>query len=140
MGRGMSSTVSHSHRVSLPEHRPPAGAQRLDLSITNTVLCRPPENRDPLPAELAACSTYLDDQLRLVRPHVVIALGVAPTERLLGKGTTIAGSRGRAHRVGDFLVVPTYHPSPLSINRTPQRRDQIRADFGLAAELVSAGR
>jgi len=100
-------------------------------------MCRPPANRRPRQAEILACASYLDGQIRLVEPRVIVALGAAPTRRLLGLNATVAGSRGRVHRIGRAIVVPTYHPSPLSLNRVPERRELIRADFRFAMKLAA---
>lgn len=116
------------------------GRRRSDVYIANVVMCRPPGNRPPHRREVIACSSYLDDQIRLVAPRVIIALGARPTKRFLGVTATVAGSRGRAHRIGRAIVVPTYHPSPLSINRAPERRRLIQADVRLAEGLLSVDR
>jgi len=113
------------------------GLDRSDVYIANVVMCRPPGNRPARRAEMVACASYLDDQIRLIEPRVVIALGAAPTKRFLGMEATVAGSRGRSHRIGRAVLVPTYHPSPLSLNRAPERRRLIQADFLLAKGLAN---
>lgn len=113
------------------------GLGRSDVYIANVAMCRPPGNRPVRRREMVACAPYLDDQIQLVEPRVVIALGAKPTKRFLGMETTVAGSRERAHRIGRAMVVPTYHPSPLSLNRAPERRGLIEADFRFALSLLS---
>jgi DNA polymerase len=115
------------------------GLGRSDVYIANVALCRPPGNRPVRRAEMVVCASYLDDQVRLVEPRVVIALGAKPTKRFLGMEVTVAGSRGHAHHIGRAVLVPTYHPSPPSLNRAPERRGLIQADFLLAESLLSAG-
>jgi uracil-DNA glycosylase family 4 len=116
------------------------GFGRSDVYIANVAMCRPPGNRPVRRAEMLACASYLDDQVRLVDPRVVIALGAAPTKRFLGVEATVAGSRGRSHRIGRAVLVSTYHPSPLSLNRAPERHGLIQADLRLAKGLLSADR
>jgi uracil-DNA glycosylase family 4 len=116
------------------------GFGRSEVYIANVAMCRPPGNRPLRRAEMLACAPYLDDQVRLVDPRVIIALGAAPTKRFLGMEATVAGSRGRSHRIGHAVLVATYHPSPLSLNRAPERRGLIQADFFLAKSLLSADR
>jgi uracil-DNA glycosylase family 4 len=113
------------------------GLDRSGVFITNVVMCRPPGNRRPRRVEVDACAAYLDAQLELVAPLVVLALGAAPTRRLLGRGATVAGSRGRSHEIMGLRIVSTYHPSPLSLNRVPERRAQIRSDFRLVSRLLA---
>ena len=114
------------------------GLERKDVYIANVAMCRPPENRPVRRAEMLACASHLDDQIELVEPAVVIALGESATKRFLGMDATVRGSRGQAHQVGRALVVPTYHPSPLSLNRAPERRMHIESDFRLALSLLLA--
>jgi uracil-DNA glycosylase family 4 len=116
------------------------GLDRSEVYLANVAMCRPPANRRPRQVEIVACASYLDDQIRLVEPRVIIALGAAPTKRLLGLIATVAGSRGRVHRIGHAMVVPTYHPSPLSLNRAPERLGLIQADFRSAKNLLSLDR
>jgi DNA polymerase len=110
------------------------GLDRADVYITNVVLCRPPGNRRPRLASRTVCAPYLDAQLRLVRPRVAIALGVTATRRLLGGQTTVTAARGREHRVGDAIIIPTFHPAAL--NRRPERRQQAHDDFRLARRAL----
>jgi DNA polymerase len=112
------------------------GLGRSDVYVANVVMCRPPGNRPLLQGWVSKCASYLDDQLRLVAPQVVITLGAAATRRLLGRSATVGRSRGRVHQRGDLLIVPTYHPSPLALNRTPERRAEVASDFRRAYELA----
>jgi uracil-DNA glycosylase len=112
------------------------GLCRAQVYIANVVMCRPPGNRPPRAREVKACASYLDDLIRLVGPGVIIALGARPTKRFLGLRATIGGTRGHPHRVGQAMVVPTYHPSPLSLNRARERAELVRADFRLALSLA----
>ena len=110
------------------------GLDRADVYITNVVLCWPPGNRRPKLAARSACAHYLDAQLRLVRPRVVIALGLTATRRLLGGQTTVTAARGREYRVGDATIIPTFHPA--AVNRRPERRQQVHDDFRRARRAL----
>ena len=89
-----------------------AGLARSNVFITNVVKCRPPNNRDPLPAEISACSGFLDAQVDLVSPKVIVTLGNFATRYLLGTTEGITRLRGRVHPYRDgIVIVPTFHPS-----------------------------
>jgi uracil-DNA glycosylase len=89
------------------------GFERAHVYIANVVKCRPPNNRDPRPDEVAACIGFLREQIRLVRPRVLVALGRVAAQNLLASSAPIGRLRGRWH---DFEGVPlrvTYHPAAL---------------------------
>lgn len=86
------------------------GLQRSDVFITNVVKCRPPGNRDPLPDEMAACSGYLQQQIDLIKPKVVVTLGRFSMARWF-PGERISRIHGQPRRFGDIVVVPLYHPA-----------------------------
>lgn len=86
------------------------GLSRTDVYVTNVVKCRPPGNRDPLPDEIAACSTYLDQQIALIKPKVVVTLGRFSMARWF-PGERISRIHGQARRFGDIVVVPMFHPA-----------------------------
>jgi DNA polymerase len=115
-----------------------AGLDRTKCYLTNVVKCRPPANRRPHPSEVAKCWDYLDAQIALVRPRVILALGSAAVRRLLGPGTFVGTSRGSGHPRGECAVVATYHPAAL--NRKRGRKDQVRDDFALAKRLLDEQR
>lgn len=87
------------------------GLRREDIYITNVLKCRPPLNRDPEPAEAEACSRYLDAQVELIRPDVILILGRHALGRLLPDSPGIGTVHGRRVRRGDRLYVPLYHPA-----------------------------
>ena len=87
-----------------------AGLSREDVFITNVVKCRPPGNRDPLPDEIEACSGYLDRQMELIDPDVVVTLGRFSMARFF-PGEKISKIHGSAKELGKRLVVPMYHPA-----------------------------
>lgn len=90
------------------------GCQRgREVYIANVVKCRPPGNRKPTPEEADACAPYLDRQIELVKPRLIVALGATAATRLLGGEASIASLRGRLHRYREIPVVVTYHPAYL---------------------------
>ena len=121
------------------------GLTRERVYIGNVVKCRPPGNRDPLPAEIEACSPWLDRQLELIRPLVIVTLGNFATKLLLETKDGITKMRGREVPFGragiDAVVVPTYHPSAV-LRSGGRMLAEIRADFVKAKRLLKgqAGR
>ncbi len=92
------------------------GFAREDVYITNVVKCRPPGNRNPHSEEIAACAHYLQRQLAMIKPCVIVTLGNVPTQFLLETKSGISSLRGSFHALGDILVMPTFHPSYLVRN------------------------
>ena len=89
------------------------GLRREDVYIANTVKCRPPGNRDPLPDELEACRPYLEGQIESIRPRVIVTLGNFATRVILGKPVSISRVRGQRLEVDGRTVVPTFHPAAV---------------------------
>ena len=87
--------------------------RRRGVYIANVLKCRPPNNRTPEPAEVAACRPYLERQIELVAPKLVVALGRSAASTLLGVDASIASLRGRVHRLHGRPLVVTYHPAYL---------------------------
>jgi DNA polymerase len=81
--------------------------------IANVVKCRPPGNRTPTPEEARACAPFLDRQIDLIQPRLIVALGKTAATRLLGTEASLASLRGKVHRYRDIPVVVTYHPAYL---------------------------
>ena len=105
------------------------GLDRSEVYIANVVKCRPPDNRDPLPEEIAACRPYLQRQVELVAPRVLMTLGNFATKVLLDTKEGITRLRGRRYAWGDGVVlVPTYHPAAL-LRGGGERVAESRADF-----------
>jgi DNA polymerase len=88
-------------------------ARGRDVYIANVLKCRPPNNRTPEPGEVDACRPYLDRQIELIGPRLVVALGKSAATTLLGVEATIASLRGRVHRYRGVPLVVTYHPAYL---------------------------
>jgi uracil-DNA glycosylase family 4 len=89
------------------------GMQRSDVYIANVLKCRPPGNRDPEPLEVQACLPYLDRQIALIQPKLIVALGKSAATTLLRAEATIASLRGRIHRYNGIPLIVTYHPAYL---------------------------
>ena len=105
------------------------GLPRSAVYIANVVKCRPPENRDPEPEEIAACRPYLQRQVELVAPRVLVTLGNFATKLLLDTKDGITKLRGRRYAWGDGVVlVPTYHPAAL-LRGGSERVAEARADL-----------
>ncbi|MCZ6892100.1 MAG: uracil-DNA glycosylase [Chloroflexi bacterium] len=86
------------------------GMSRDQVFIANMIKCRPPNNRDPLPGEVAACSKYLDRQIQLVAPKVIVTLGRHSLVKFL-PGATISKAHGKAVPKEGFILYPIYHPA-----------------------------
>jgi DNA polymerase len=84
--------------------------------IANVLKCRPPNNRTPEPLEVAACRPYLDRQIELLRPRIIVALGKSAAATLLDVDATIASLRARVHRFRGVPLIVTYHPAYLLRN------------------------
>lgn len=84
-----------------------------EVYIANVVKCRPPGNRTPTLDEAAACAPFLDRQIELIGPRLIVALGKTAATRLLGTEASLASLRGKVHRYHGIPVVVTYHPAYL---------------------------
>ncbi len=87
-----------------------AGVSREEVFITNVVKCRPPSNRDPMPDEIAACAEFLDRQIAILDPEIVVTLGRFSMARWF-PGERISRIHGQAKRDGRRMIVPMYHPA-----------------------------
>jgi uracil-DNA glycosylase family 4 len=110
------------------------GLQREQVFIANILKCRPPNNRDPRPEEVRQCEAFLQRQVALVAPKVILALGRVAAHNLLGVDTPLSKLRGQVHRYGDTPLVVTYHPAYLL--RSPKEKAKSWADLRFARSLV----
>ena len=92
------------------------GLPRSEVYICNVLKCRPPKNRNPTPDEVETCSPYLRQQLELISPKAVLAVGTFPAQTLLNTGQSIGKLRGGVHEYEGRPLVPTYHPAALLRN------------------------
>ncbi len=109
------------------------GLSREDVYITNMVKCRPPDNRDPFPGELEACAPYLDEQLELIDPKVIVTLGRFSFTKFF-PGESIGRSRGKPRKWRDYMVFPMYHPAAALHN--PGLRPVLESDFSALPDLI----
>jgi DNA polymerase len=109
------------------------GYSRSQVYIANVVKCRPPENRDPRPEEADSCAPYLDRQIELLAPRIILAVGRVAAQRLLGSDAPVGRLRGRVHHYGpaEIPLVVTWHPAYLL--RRPQAKAESWSDLVLAA-------
>lgn len=112
------------------------GIDRSRCYIANVVKCRPPQNRDPRPEEIEACRPFLDRQLELIAPRVVVTLGNFATRLLLGTDEGIRRLRGRAYPFAGGHLVPTYHPA-AALRSGGEVMAEMRADLVRAKRLLS---
>jgi len=101
--------------------------RRDDVYICNVVKCRPPNNRNPEPDEIAACEPFLKAQLRAINPKVIVCLGKFATQTLLREQTAISRLRGQWREYEGVPLMPTYHPAYLL--RTPDDKKLAWADL-----------
>jgi uracil-DNA glycosylase len=110
------------------------GLKREQVYIANIVKCRPPQNRVPEPDEANTCSPFLFQQIDVIRPEVLVALGSTAATYLLGVKSSLSGLRGRIHACRGAKLVVTYHPAYLL--RDPRQKKEAWQDLKLAmAEL-----
>jgi DNA polymerase len=110
------------------------GRNRDAVFIANILKCRPPNNRDPRPEESAACRQYLDRQIELVKPRIILAVGRIAAQLLLDTDAPVGRLRGTVHRLGDIPLVVTYHPAYLL--RSPAQKRKSWDDLCLARRVA----
>lgn len=114
------------------------GLSRDDVYIANVVKCRPPENRNPEPDEIEACSPFLNAQIRSIAPVVIVALGKFAAQTLLQTETPISRLRGQFHNLDGVEVMPTFHPSYLL--RNPSAKREVWEDMKLVMKRLNEPR
>ena len=111
-----------------------AGLKRSEVFITNVIKCRPPENRDPQPEELAACQRYLDAQIAAINPCIIVTLGRFSMARFIKDGK-ISRIHGYPHKVEGRIVVTMYHPAAAL--HQPALKDALIQDFSRLRDLMN---
>jgi DNA polymerase len=114
-----------------------AGYPREQVFIANVVKCRPPGNRDPLPEELTACSAFLDRQIEVINPRVIVTLGRISMGKFLA-GARISEIHGKPVWVRDRLIVPMYHPAAAL--HQPSLKSTVIEDFRHLPEVIEQAR
>ncbi len=112
------------------------GLDRSTVFIANILKCRPPNNRDPAADEAAACRGYLERQIDMINPRLILAVGRIAAQQLLHSDSAVGRMRGRVHSLGDrqVPVVVTYHPAYLL--RSPSQKRKVWADLCLARQTA----
>jgi len=110
------------------------GIKRQDVFIGNVVKCRPPGNRDPLPEEIEACRTFLDRQIEIINPKVIVTLGRYSMARWF-PNAKISAIHGQPRKIEGRLIVPMYHPAAAL--HQPSLRREVEADFGKLPAILA---
>jgi uracil-DNA glycosylase family 4 len=110
------------------------GLKRSEVYICNLLKCRPPENRDPQPEELTACRPYLDKQIAVIKPRIIVCLGLYATQGILNTKESMARLRSAHHEIGEITVIPTYHTAAAL--RFPAYKQQIYDDLCRARDMA----
>ncbi len=117
------------------------GLERSDVYIANVVKCRPPENRDPLPDEIGACSPFLMEQIAIIKPAVICTLGRFATKLLADTqlGMTAIHGKAKPREIAgvDLIVFPVFHPAAALY--TPSNRQVLEQDFAKLRHLLAHG-
>ena len=111
--------------------------KREDVYIANVLKCRPPENRTPLPTEVEKCLPYLEQQIALVKPDLIVALGLSAAQGLLGTQASMGALRGRTFEDKGVPLVATYHPAALL--RNPGLKKDAWVDLQRVRDMLREG-
>jgi DNA polymerase len=111
------------------------GLSRDAVFIANMLKCRPPNNRDPKPEEVLQCRSYLERQIELVKPKIILVVGKIAAQNLLGSDESLGKLRQQRHQLSGIPLVVTYHPAYLL--RSPSHKRQSWEDLCLAQRLVT---
>ena len=110
------------------------GIRREQVYIANVVKCRPPENRVPHPGEVGSCIGFLERQIEIIAPEVIVTLGSVATKALIGVESSLGKLRGRFHTYKGIPLMPTYHPAYLL--RNPAEKRKVWEDIQLVMERL----
>lgn len=111
------------------------GLRREDVYIANVIKCRPPANRNPEPDEVATCEPFLSQQIDIIRPRVIVALGTFAAHALLRTDAPISRIRGVVHEYRGARLIPTFHPAYLL--RSPDRKRDVWDDMKKVRALLA---
>jgi len=109
--------------------------ERSDVYIANILKCRPPQNRDPLPEEEDACIGYLREQVRLIRPRIIVCLGRISAMRMIKPDFKITKEHGQWFQKGNFWMTAVYHPAALL--RDPRKKEEMLEDMKRIAQKLA---
>ena len=110
------------------------GLTREDVYICNVIKCRPPQNRDPLPEEIEACKPFLDRQIEIISPQMVVTLGRFSMERYF-PGAKISQAHGQPRKIGGIIYYPMYHPAAAL--HQPKWRQVVQDDMSKIPQILS---
>ena len=113
-----------------------AGLKREEIYIANVLKCRPPGNRNPQADEVLACSPFLREQIRSIWPDIIVTLGNPATHFVLKTEIGITKLRGRFHKMGHFVVMPTFHPAAAL--RNPAWQELLEQDLRMLGEYLKS--
>jgi len=108
--------------------------KREDIYITNVVKCWPPGDRDPLPDEIEKCRPYLEEQLKIIEPKIIVCLGRFAGWQMLGMKLPMMKMRGRLHNKGNYKVLVTFHPAAILYHRNWE--PYIKEDFRILKKFI----
>jgi DNA polymerase len=111
------------------------GLNRCQVYIANIVKCRPPNNRAPVEDEIGTCFPFLDKQIEVIRPKIIVTLGSVATQSLLDTKSPISRIRGKFHDYKGIRVMPTYHPAYLL--RNPEMKRPLWEDMKMVIKLLN---
>ena len=111
-------------------------SRQTNCYIANIVKCRPPQNRDPLPAESEACMPWLREQFRILQPKIVVCLGRIAAQRMIRQDFSVTREHGQIINKGGILFMGTFHPAALL--RQPQNKPEAFADFTVLRDTIAA--
>jgi uracil-DNA glycosylase family 4 len=110
------------------------GLTREDVYICNVIKCRPPQNRDPLPEEMEACKPFLDRQIEIISPQMIVTLGRFSMERYF-PGAKISQVHGQPRKIGGIIYYPMYHPAAAL--HQPKWRHVVQDDMSRIPQILS---
>lgn len=111
-----------------------AGILREDVFITSVIKCRPPKNRFPKRAEVAACQTYLQKQIELIKPRIIVCMGSLALRTLIDPRLKITEAHGRWYEKDGIKLMPIYHPAAILYDR--KKLEMIKQDFYQIKQMV----
>lgn len=110
-------------------------SRKENIYIANMVKCRPPKNRDPLPQEQEACIGWLREQVRLIRPKIIVCLGRVSAQRLIDKDFRVTKQHGQFFEKNGVLMMGTFHPAALL--RNPRQKPDALEDFAALRDKIN---
>ena len=116
------------------------GLTREQVYIANVVKCRPPDNRTPIADEVAACTPMLLRQIEIIRPRVIVTLGLPATQFMLGTDRSMGSLRGVWHDWCGIKIMPTYHPAYVLRSYTVDVRGKVWSDLQMVMEFLGLDR